>query len=223
MHRKLSYANVMATIAVFIALGGSAYAFQLGKNSVGSKQLRKNAVTTAKIKAGAVTGAKIKQGTITGTQISASTLGTVPSAQKAHEAQTATTAQTASALTPSEGWQEVTNLGVCTTNPVFADWEPAGGEFAAPAYYRDQAGIVHLRGAVKCPFPAGGFSVFNLPEGFRPETNQYFPATVGESALAPVVVSSFGYVLNRGSVGVEALSLDAVSFRCGPLGRNGCP
>ena len=43
---KLTYANVMATIAVFIALGGASYAAtQLPKNSVGSKQLKKNAVT----------------------------------------------------------------------------------------------------------------------------------------------------------------------------------
>jgi hypothetical protein len=52
MHRlrgKLTYANVMATIAVFIALGGASYAAtQLPKNSVGTKQLKKGAVTPAK-------------------------------------------------------------------------------------------------------------------------------------------------------------------------------
>lgn len=46
----LSYANVMASIAVFIALGGGAYAaFKLPANSVGSKQLRSGAVTPAKV------------------------------------------------------------------------------------------------------------------------------------------------------------------------------
>jgi hypothetical protein len=52
MHRirgKLTYANVMATIAVFIALGGASYAaIKLPKNSVGTKQLKKGAVTPAK-------------------------------------------------------------------------------------------------------------------------------------------------------------------------------
>src|SRR5262245_4853144 len=59
---KLTYANVMATIAVFLVLGGGAAvaAGGLGKNTVGAKQLKKNAVTAAKIKKGAVTGAKIK-------------------------------------------------------------------------------------------------------------------------------------------------------------------
>jgi hypothetical protein len=47
---KLTYANVMATIAVFIALGGASYAaVKLPKNSVGAKQLKKNAVTPAKL------------------------------------------------------------------------------------------------------------------------------------------------------------------------------
>lgn len=63
---KLSYANVMATIAVFLVLGGGAAvaAGGLAKNSVGAKQLKRNAVTTAKIKNGAVTGAKINPATL---------------------------------------------------------------------------------------------------------------------------------------------------------------
>jgi hypothetical protein len=46
----LSYANVMATLAVFVALGGSAYAaFTLPSNSVGSRQLKNGAVTPKKV------------------------------------------------------------------------------------------------------------------------------------------------------------------------------
>jgi hypothetical protein len=48
--RRLSYANVVATLALFVALGGGAYAAtQLKKNSVGTKQLKNGAVTEAKI------------------------------------------------------------------------------------------------------------------------------------------------------------------------------
>jgi hypothetical protein len=47
---KLTYANVMATIAVFIALGGASYAaITLPKNSVGTEQLQKGAVTATKL------------------------------------------------------------------------------------------------------------------------------------------------------------------------------
>jgi hypothetical protein len=53
----LSYANVIATVALFLALGGTAWA--LSKNSVGTKQLKNNAVTGKKIKNGAVTRRKI--------------------------------------------------------------------------------------------------------------------------------------------------------------------
>jgi hypothetical protein len=56
---KLSYANVIATIALFVALGGAAIAAGLPKNSVGPKQLKRGAVTAAKLKRGAVTAGKI--------------------------------------------------------------------------------------------------------------------------------------------------------------------
>lgn len=47
---RLTYANVMATLALFVALGGASYAAtQLPSNSVGTKQIRKGAVTPAKL------------------------------------------------------------------------------------------------------------------------------------------------------------------------------
>lgn len=96
LRSKLTYANVMATIAVFIALGGASYAAtQLPKNSVGPKQLKSNAVTTAKIKDGAVTTAKIGNGAVTGAKIDSGSLGTVPSAAHATSADSAKSASTA--------------------------------------------------------------------------------------------------------------------------------
>lgn len=56
---KLSYSNVIATIALFIALGGAAIAAGLPKNSVGPKQLKRGAVTAAKIRKAAVTSGKL--------------------------------------------------------------------------------------------------------------------------------------------------------------------
>ena len=42
---RLTYADVMATIAVFLALGGGAYAaLRLPRNSVGARQIKANAV-----------------------------------------------------------------------------------------------------------------------------------------------------------------------------------
>ncbi len=83
IRKRLTYANVMSSIAVFLVLGGAAFAAtKLPKNSVGTKQLKKNAVVTAKIKNNAVNGAKVNE----------STLGTVPSATNASHAGSADSA-----------------------------------------------------------------------------------------------------------------------------------
>jgi hypothetical protein len=51
MKRHLTYANVMATLGVFLALGGVSYAaIKLPKNSVGAKQIKAGAVGTSEIK-----------------------------------------------------------------------------------------------------------------------------------------------------------------------------
>jgi hypothetical protein len=59
---RLSYADVVSTLALFIALtGASAYAAnQLANKSVGEPQLRPGAVTADKIRKNAVTAPKIK-------------------------------------------------------------------------------------------------------------------------------------------------------------------
>jgi hypothetical protein len=56
---KLNYANVIATIALFVALGGAAVAAGLPRNSVGANQLKRGAVSAAKLKRGAVTAGKL--------------------------------------------------------------------------------------------------------------------------------------------------------------------
>lgn len=84
---RLTYANVMSSIAVFIALSGASYAaVKIPKNSVGEAQLKKNAVTGKKIKKSSITADKIKNGTITGADVNAATLGKVPSAANADQA-----------------------------------------------------------------------------------------------------------------------------------------
>ena len=59
---RLSYANVVATLALFLALcGGSYAALKLPRNSVGPKQLKKNSVTSAKVKAGSLLTSDFKR------------------------------------------------------------------------------------------------------------------------------------------------------------------
>jgi hypothetical protein len=121
--KRPSHATVVAYVALFVALAGSAYAgTQLPKNSVGPKQLKKNAVTTAKIKAGAVTepkianaavtGPKIADNAVTGAKVDESSLGQVPSAATAGSATAAATATDAAALNgiPSDGFLQTSDV-----------------------------------------------------------------------------------------------------------------
>jgi hypothetical protein len=67
---RLTYANVVSTLALFLVLaGGAAYAAKVAKKSVGPSQLKANAVTTAKIKANAVTTRKLKRNAVANAKI----------------------------------------------------------------------------------------------------------------------------------------------------------
>jgi hypothetical protein len=59
---KLTYANVVATLALFIAVGGAGAfaATQLPKNSVGTKQIKKNAVNSSKVANGSLLPSDLK-------------------------------------------------------------------------------------------------------------------------------------------------------------------
>jgi hypothetical protein len=68
---KLNYANVVATIALFVALGGAAVAAGLPKNSVGPKQIKVGAVTARALHRGAVTSGKIAPKAVTAGKLGA--------------------------------------------------------------------------------------------------------------------------------------------------------
>jgi hypothetical protein len=64
---RLTYANVIATVALFVALGGGAYAaLKVPKNSVGSAQIRNGKVKAPDLARGSVTPAKIRGGLAAG-------------------------------------------------------------------------------------------------------------------------------------------------------------
>ncbi len=104
IRKRLTYANVMSSLAVFLILGGATAfaaikkvgANEIKANSIKTGKIVKEAVTAGKIKNGAVTetkiakdavtGEKVKDGSLTGSDISLSTLGTVPNAANAANA-----------------------------------------------------------------------------------------------------------------------------------------
>ncbi len=109
IRKRITYANVMSSIAVFLVLGGgAAYAAKkigsnqikansiktgkivkeavttskLKKEAVSTDKLANNAVTTAKIADNAVTTAKIADDAVTGAKVQESSLGAVPNANQ---------------------------------------------------------------------------------------------------------------------------------------------
>jgi hypothetical protein len=71
---RLSYANVIATMALFVALGGTGYAaLKLPRDSVGTRELRSGAVGHAELRRDAVTGTDVRDGSLTQRDFSAAT------------------------------------------------------------------------------------------------------------------------------------------------------
>jgi hypothetical protein len=70
---RLSYANVVSTLALFLVLGGSAAlaATELEPNSVGTVQLKPQAVTAVKIKREAVIASRIDNGAVIADKLAA--------------------------------------------------------------------------------------------------------------------------------------------------------
>lgn len=104
-----SYANVTATLALFVGLSGGAYAAaSLPANSVGPKQIKKSAVTREKVKKNAIDGSKVLDGSLGGDDVKESSLAKVPSAAAADHAAAAAaldkvTYKAATATAPAAG------------------------------------------------------------------------------------------------------------------------
>jgi hypothetical protein len=65
LRQGLTYANVMATIAVFVALGGTGVAaVKLSKNSVNSNAIKNGQVKNKDLASNAVTSSKVKNGSL---------------------------------------------------------------------------------------------------------------------------------------------------------------
>lgn len=77
LRKRLTYANVAATLALFLAVaGGTVYAAsELGRNDVKSKNIAKGAVKASDLAKNAVIGAKVRDETLTGEDLKDGTIG----------------------------------------------------------------------------------------------------------------------------------------------------
>ncbi len=68
--KSFTFSNVIALIALFVALGGTVYA----ANKINGKQIKAKSIPGNRIKPGSLTGAQVKAGSLTGKQVVGSSL-----------------------------------------------------------------------------------------------------------------------------------------------------
>ncbi|HYI35365.1 MAG TPA: hypothetical protein VEX39_02070 [Thermoleophilaceae bacterium] len=83
----------MASIALFVALGGTGYAAATG--SIDTREIKNSTIRGKDVKNKSLTGGDVKGNSVTGTQVNEGRLAKVPSAGRADSASSATTANTA--------------------------------------------------------------------------------------------------------------------------------
>lgn len=106
--------------------------------------------------------------------------------------------------TADADWQIPTLLNGWVNYSATPGYEHAG-------YYKDSAGIVHLKGLVKSGTVGSGYAIFILPAGYRPAEQHIF-ATISNSAIARCDVSNDGWV--RTPIGSNLwFSLSGLSFK----------
>lgn len=269
---------MIASLALLVALGGSAYAVTGGlvghDGQIHACVARDGSLFLVKA------GTRCKRGrrpiaweqapmhvasadTAT-TAVHATSADSATNASHASNADHATNADTATnatklggspasayTLNGSEGWHDATfNDGSFFGNEpseLACWWQNLGGAQNPAGYFRDPAGIVHLRGVVVAHDGTGAACgveggldpiILTLPPGYQPD-NEWAIATIandkpGRVNIKPLHDIGLGTGQQFSTVEVEPgfpaftdakiwVSLDGITFRCAPSGQNGCP
>ena len=166
---RLTYANVTATLALFLALGGVAAAGTL----IDGSSIMPRSLPANRLRLHSLTAAEIR-------------------------------------IAPEQP------IGAPGEPAFGAGWKNAGSGFQVAGFYRDEEGVVHLRGGVAL----GGstMTIFTLPVGYRPAATEEFSAVLDTAGSALILVTAAGDVnlLFINSPGTpHTLSLSQISFRAG--------
>ena len=213
IRRQLSYANVVATMALVFAMGGSAIA---AKHYLinSTKQISPKVLK-------AISNDAPPDAVLISHLLGAATVARASSATTAASAGTADTAGNAANLggrpstayllsgTSGEPWHLIGAPG----EPAFQNsWVnlPPGVENAQAGFYLDPVGRVHLKGGI---YKGGGPSTaFTLPPGYRPPENLAFAAAGLAGPPENVLIYTDGQVLVNSAEG-KPMTLDDISFR----------
>jgi hypothetical protein len=195
IRQRLTYANVMSSIAVFLMLGGATAfaatkigANEIKANSIKTGKIVKEAVTEGKIKNGAVTTNKLAADAVTGDKAKESTFGEVPSAAKAV---TATNALNATNAT------NALNANVAASPTVLASGKTETGIFySIETVGTGSTGFVGA--AISFPFPLAKAPTQNYrPIGSVP--NAACPGTAADPKAAPGNLCAYETVNGTGN------------------------
>ena len=233
---RITYANVTATLALFLSLGAVSWAaIELPRNSVRSVNIVRGQVKRADIGKRAVNRPRIAPGSINRSRIAP---GAVDSGRVADASLTGSDLAPftigATRIAPAETPHRVGAAG----EPQFASngqrqWTSIAGPTTEVTFYRDQLGNVHLEGTAlcvatsapsdACDEPAAGV-IFTLPAGYRPAQAASFlvPSGSGEPAGEIAIYGTdsgadAGEVhvieINTSNGTIANITLDPIEFR----------
>jgi hypothetical protein len=200
VRRSLSFANVTSVIALFVALGGSAYAVtQLDRNSVKSKHI--------------VDG-----------QVKSGDLAPAEAWNEVAPFQNGSTEIGRFRATSGPCYEDEFYDCFWHNEPYAPDHNTAA--FYRDPYGRVHLkGLVcRLEHGAACSDPPanGPDTIFQLPAGYRP-ARMVEVATVSGDKFGRVQISADGTVSAAPPFDYESFSLEGISFRCAPSGEDGCP
>jgi hypothetical protein len=219
----------MATLALFVALGGAGYAaIKLPRDSVTKKQIAEDAVRASELAPDSVDSSNVLNESLVGADISDGSVGS--------DDLSGNSVGPAALVDNSIGPEDIVNdsigpgeladdqapqsptLEECSPGVAWATVPPGNLD---PHYWMDKHQIVHLEGAVRCPVAMpGGASIFQMPAPYRPVQNLVRQAQLGNAlsiAQIAVVNNPFtaGVIYDGGSAAntEEYISLDGITYR----------
>jgi hypothetical protein len=235
---KLTYANVVSTLALFgVIAGGTAIALP-GKGSVHADDIRRDAVRAKQIRDGKVGAAEIGDGSVGSAEVGDAAIGSTEVAEDA----IGLAAIAAGAVGSSEiadgairaadvgdgaitsagiGADAVTDSEIVSTqfDPVTLanGWSTYSLVIGPLEIGKDPLGFVHMRGAIHQGNTALPDRAFTLPAALRPPRNVSFIAlATGGLAAITIQADGDGNLIGLGGDFEDLSTLDEVTYYAGP-------
>jgi hypothetical protein len=94
-------------------------------------------------------------------------------------------------------------------------WVAYGSGFAAPVFWKDKEGVVHLQGLIgnAAPVPINGTILFTLPTGYRPPNGILIFSVLNNNQLGRIDILGDGSVIAANISSNAWINLSGISFR----------